>query len=186
MLLTDPFETGNGLTPPRLKSDLIVKTLSQYPIPYPPHEGTFVVHGEGEYEVKGIEVNGWQVVKESAKDTLKTVYVIKMEDMRIGLLGHIADIPDADILERIGDVDILVIPGGGDPYLPQEKAAKLARQMSAKIVIPSLFKVSGLKRKADDVKDFLDELEEKTEPQEKLVVKKKELVDKLSVFVPRL
>ena len=54
-------------------------------------------------------------------------------------------------------------------------AAKLVKQLSPKLVIPSFFKISSLTRKADGVSPFLKELGQEAEPQEKLVVKKKEL-----------
>jgi L-ascorbate metabolism protein UlaG (beta-lactamase superfamily) len=145
-----------------------------------------VISGPGEYEVKGIEITGYQMQKESTKDTIKSVFLIKVEDLRLGFLGYIAETPDADALERLGEVDVLFVPAGGAPYLSAEQAAKLVKQINPKIVVATLFKIPKLARKAGDVKEFLSELELKAEPQEKLVVKQKDLPQHLTVHVPTI
>ena len=190
VILTDPFsaegDTGVGLTPPRLKADVTLRTLTALPTTYVSEPTLSLIEGPGEYAVKGVKIAGWQVLKENDAQSMKTVYRMEAEELRLGFLGHIGDLPEADVLERLGDVDVLFLPAGGAPYLDEEKAAKLARQMNAKVVIATLFKVPGLKRKAEEPKEFLKELEVKAEPQEKLVIKKKDLPTQVMVFLPRL
>ena len=82
--------------------------------------------------------------------------------------------------------DILFIPAGGSPYLNQEAAAKLIKQINPKIVVPALFKIPGLKTKVGDINEFLEELSQKSEPQEKLVIKKKELPAKTQVMALKI
>ncbi len=193
-LLTDPFsaqggsasggEYGAGLTPPRLKADIVLKTLTEFPLPYEASPETHVFAGPGEYEIKGVEITGWQMHKESTTEEMKSVFLVKAEELRLGFLGHIAEMPDADVLERLGEVDVLFVPAGGAPHLNPEKAAKLCRQISPRIAVATLFKTRGLARRAGDVKEFLSELELKAEPQEKLVVKKRDLPQRLTVHVP--
>ncbi|MFA4827569.1 MAG: hypothetical protein WC596_04990, partial [Candidatus Shapirobacteria bacterium] len=70
----------------------------------------------------------------------------------------------------------LVIPAGGEPFLDQKIAVKLIKQIQPKIVIPTFYKVPGLKRKADDIKKFLEEIDApKVEKIDKLVIKKKDI-----------
>jgi L-ascorbate metabolism protein UlaG (beta-lactamase superfamily) len=173
-ILSDPFDASTGLTPPRFKADLVLKTLVSYPVPYQgTREETVTLEGAGEYEVKGIEVWGSHI-EPSARE-LKTVYLVKTEELSLGFLGHIAKLPSLEIIEALGNVDILFIPANGTPYLEPEPAAKLIKQLAPKIVVTSFIKVPGLKRKAGDAKDFLTELGLKADPQEKLTIKKKEL-----------
>ena len=108
---------------------------------------------------------------------------MKAEEMKLCFLGHIAELPDSDIREKLTEIDILFIPAGGDPFLPQEDAAKLVKQIQPKIVIPTLFKIPSLKRQSADVKKFLQELEQKAEPQEKLTIKKKDLPENTMMVV---
>ena len=85
-------------------------------------------------------------------------------------------------LEGFLNPDILFVPASGAPFLGVAEAAKLIRQLKPKIVIPSLFKVSGLKRKAGDLKDFFKEMDQGPKAQDKLVIKKKDLPSKLEVI----
>lgn len=182
-LITDPFSAadgdaqkiGLGLAPPRSKADVTLKTFVDYPAPYARTENVTII-GPGEYEMRGIEVSGWPLHGADPKEekSLRTAYLVSMEDLRLGFLGYISKMPDASFIEAFGEVDIIFIPGGA-PYLDVEQSAKLIKQLRPKIVIPSLFKIPGLKRKAEDIKPFLDELDQEAKPEEKLVIKKKDL-----------
>lgn len=192
-ITTDPVESFTGLSAPRFKTDVIVKTMMN-PLseedakPIAANESasggeTIVIAGPGEYEVKGIQITGWPLMKSSGKDTLRSIFRIKTDDMTVGLLGHLAEFNEPEILEELGDVDVLIIPGGGEPFIKQEAAAKLVRQIEPRVVIPSFFKVTGLKRKSDDQTEFLKELGMKAEPAEKFSAKRKELGEKMQLVV---
>ena len=176
-LVTDPFDSKLGLNPARGKFDVLLKTISSWPPAETEKEGGAVLIGPGEYEIKGFEIKGLPLAKESSDKFFKTIYLVKAEDANLCFLGHIADYPDEDALEELESVDILFIPAGGKPFIKQEMAAKLVKQINPKIVVPMFFKVPGLKRQADDAKDFADELGLKSEPEEKLTVRKKDLTD---------
>lgn len=188
-ITTDPVENYTGLSAPRYKSDIVVKTMMN-PLsvedakPIAQNDGeTVVIAGPGEYEVKGIQITGWPLMKSSGKDTLRSIFRIKTDDLTIGLLGHLAEFNEPEILEELGDVDILIIPGGGEPFISQEAAAKLVRQIEPRLVIPSFFKVAGLKRKSEPVDEFLKEVGLKAQPVEKLSIKHKELGEKMQAVV---
>jgi L-ascorbate metabolism protein UlaG (beta-lactamase superfamily) len=185
-IMSDPFSSssddiGSGLTAPRFKSDITLVTRSSFPIPYKGIEGDGVVTGPGEYEIQGIEITGTPLA--SDEKYIETAYSIRAEDMRIGFLGHVSHMPEPSLLEAMGEIDILFIPAGGKPFIEQELAAKLVKQLHPKIVIPSFFKIAGLKRASADAKAFLEELGQEAAPVEKLAIKKKELPQKTQIVV---
>jgi L-ascorbate metabolism protein UlaG (beta-lactamase superfamily) len=192
VILTDPFDKSAGLTPPRIRPDIEIKTIA----PFPSSEsgkgegGTKIISGAGEYDIDGISINGFQIAKESAEKFLKTAYLVKAEGIRLCFLGHISEIPEPSVLEYLEEIDILFLPAGGAPFMEQKAAAKLARQLEPKIIIPSFYKEAGLKRKADDLKIFLGEFGAAKEgafnEQEKLSVKKKDIVEKKGMEVVAL
>ncbi len=181
VILSDPFDKNIGLTPPRMKTDITLKTFS--PLPFPEKakdtEETELIVGAGEYNIKGIIINGFAVVKESTEKFLKTIYLVDIEDLRLCFLGHISNSLEPSILEYLEKVDILFVPAGGEPFIEQKSAVKLTKQLQPKIIIPSFFRIPSLKRKADDLKIFLAELNglkgELIKEQDKLTVKKKEV-----------
>lgn len=174
-LVTDPFDSKLGLNPVRGKFDVMLKTISPWPAPMPKKEDNAILIGPGEYEIKGFEIKGFPLAKESADNFLKTIYLVKTEDTNLCFLGHIAEYPDEDALGELKSIDILFIPAGGKPFIKQELAAKLVKQINPKIIVPMFFKTPGLKRQSADLKEFADELGLKSEPEEKLTIKKKEL-----------
>ena len=181
VVLIDPFDKSVGLTPPRMKTDIVLKTLS--PIPFPEdengEEGTQLISGAGEYNAKGVTINGFPVLKESTDKFLKTIYLVDIEDARLCFLGHLSDVPEPSVLEYLEEIDILFVPAGGEPFMEQKPAIKLARQLEPKIIIPSFFRVPSLKRKTGDLKIFLEEFNGPKggceKEQDKLTIKKKEI-----------
>lgn len=175
-ILTDPVDASSGLTPPRFKYDILLKTLAAFPPQETAPEQGVAIYGPGEYNIEDATIFGYLSENEVTDKILKTVYVVTVEDIKLCFLGHLSDTPSPAIMERLEDIDILFIPGGGAPYIDQKKVAKLIKQIQPKIVIPTAFKIPGLKRTAEDLTVFLEELDQKgVEPQEKLTLKKKDL-----------
>ena len=178
VILTDIFDNKTGLTPPRLKADILIKTLNPFPTERAETEAKYIVSGAGEYNMKSVNILGFPLVKESTEKFLKTIYDIEIDGMHLCLLGHLPEAPEPAALSHLEEVDILFIPAGGAPFIDQKSAVKLIKTLEPKIVIPSFFKIPGLKRNSADVKSFLSEFNhQKTEPEEKLSIKKKELAE---------
>ncbi len=186
VILSDPFDNKTGLTPPRLKSDIIIKTIFSFPAigqseNSENQESSQLIYGAGEYNIKDIIITGFPLIKESTEKFLKTIYLLEIEGFKICFLGHLSEMPDPAILEHLGKIDILVIPAGGQPFIDQKLAVKIIKQLQPKIVIPSFFKVPSLKRPAVDLKTFLEEFNgpksKELNEQEKLVIKKKDLAE---------
>ncbi|HDH31244.1 MAG TPA: hypothetical protein ENH26_00530 [Candidatus Wolfebacteria bacterium] len=190
IILTDPLSNQSGLTPARLKPDILIKTLTAFPVVESPDCQCRQILGPGEYNLKNTDIRGFNLNKESTEKFLKTVYLIKIEDIKLGFLGHLSELNnlEPEILEYFEEIDLLFIPAGGSPFIDQKSAIKLIKQLEPKIVIPTLFKIPGLKRKTDDVKKFIEEFNcQKTTPQEKLTIKKKDLeeIKKTEIIVLR-
>ena len=119
----------------------------------------FVIEGPGEYEVKGVFVKGIDSFhddvdgKERGKNT---IYTIETENIRFCHLGDFGQkqLTD-DQLEKIGPVDILMIPVGGVYTIDASQAQKIVGQVDPKIVIPMHFELPKLTVKLDSVEKFL-------------------------------
>lgn len=138
----------------------------------------FVVSGPGEYEIKGITIKGFpSKTKYGGKEKINTVYSINLENMNLCFLGAFegSELPK-DIVEGIGDVDILFVPIGGDGVLTPAKANEIAVEIEPKIIIPMHY---GEVSDKDALKKFLKESgDEGVKPLDKLTIKKKELEGK--------
>ncbi|MBI3046270.1 MAG: MBL fold metallo-hydrolase [Candidatus Harrisonbacteria bacterium] len=179
-LLTDPFESSIGLTPPRGKSEVILKTLTSWPIKEEETSGQ-LIQGAGEYEVRGIEIRGFALLQESSEKFFKTAYKVIAEEMTLGFLGHLSEELSPEANQNLKDADLLFLPAGGKPFIDQEKAAKLIKQLSPKIVVASFFKTPGLKRTSSDWKGLAEEMDQKPEVTDHLTVKRKELKEQKGI-----
>jgi L-ascorbate metabolism protein UlaG (beta-lactamase superfamily) len=178
VILIDPVSSETGLTPPRFKADVVLKTLNPFPPSERPEGEGYFITGAGEYNFKNINITGFPIKKESTEKFLKAAYLAEIEGVKLCFLGHISEMPEPAILEYLEGVDILFIPASGNPFIGQQAAVKLIKHLQPKIVVPSFFKIPGLKRKTDDIRVFLEEFNhKKIEPQEKLSIKRKELAE---------
>lgn len=144
----------------------------------------FVIQGPGEYEIKGVVVRGFATdsryglsEKEGVNSRLNTVYTVTLEGMKLCFLGALssAELP-AILKEELDEIDILFVPIGGEGVLASSAAEKLAVTLEPRLVIPIHFEGLGDK---NALKQFLKEAgEEKTTPQDKLTLKKKDLEGK--------
>lgn len=178
-LLIDPPEQSTGITAPRFKTDILLKTLSLWPAPFVPETNAdVVIAGAGEYDVRGIVVRGFELSGESTDAYFKTIYTITWDDVVIGVLGHVSnDIPPA-LLEHFEELDVLIVPAGGAPFFSIEKVFPLLKMLTPKVVIPSFTKVPGLKRAALDIKKVVEQFSGESESQmDKFVFKKKDLLE---------
>lgn len=132
----------------------------------------FVINGPGEYEVGDVTVRGWAVATTYDKvERFNTIYQVTLEGMNLIFLGAISE-PDIDskILAELGDIDIIFVPIGGGDVLEVPQASKLATKLEAKIIIPMHYDAAALNA-------FLKEEGSDTgKPQDKLTVKKKDLL----------
>lgn len=182
MVIVDPFSKEIGLTPPRFRADVVLVTHGHFD--HSNHESLtgdpFLISGPGEFEVKGVYVSGIETFHdemEGKERGMNTVYKIEMEDIKI---LHLGDFGEKELrnetLERIGDVDMLLVPVGGKYTIDAETAAKVVKQLEPRFVIPMHYKIPGIKVSLDTAEDFLKEMgATKAIPQEKLVLKKKDI-----------
>lgn len=185
-VITDPFDKESGLTPPRGAADIIILGEKQNKL-YNATSGVsgdpFLINDPGEYDVKGVTVTGIPLQQDEGRYV--TVDLIESEDIRILNLNHIREFNmKQDDLEGLGEIDVLIIPVGGNSVMTAKDAAKVVNEIEPKIVIPSHYNISGLKLPYDKVDVFIKEMGGKSENLDKLLIKKKDLVpDQIKVTV---
>ncbi len=177
--IIDPFSKESGLTPPRGAASLVILSEPEnelYSYTQSISGEPFVVSGPGEYDVKGHTITGIPVKDKDGGYV--TIYLIEVEEIKILHLAHIHKLAlSEDELEDIGDVDILLVPVGGGDVMDFDAAAKATNYLEPKIVIPTHYKMTGLKIDAATEEKFIKEMGGKSEALDKLSIKKKELVD---------
>ncbi len=144
----------------------------------------------GEYEVSGVSLYAIQARAHMDEDKQKTatLYKIIVDDIRILVTGHVyPELTDAQ-LEKIGMVDIMFVPAGGNGYtLDGIGALKLVKKIEPKVVIPTHYSQPGLQYPVpqQDLEQAIKGLsmEPKEEPVAKLKVKAGEFAEGMQLVV---
>jgi len=184
-IITDPFGKSSGLTAVRGAADVIICTnpnldwcnnfssISGEP---------FIINGPGEYDIKGAFVIGTPA--ENKELGSNTIYSIEVEGIRIAFLGPLKQTSLTDEQkEALEGCDIVLIPIGGKQILDYESGTKIATQLEPFIVVPHSYKISGLELSLDKLDKFLQEMGGKHTEEEKLTLKKKDLVGEQTSLV---
>lgn len=183
VVVTDPFPKKIGLKPFQGKADIVTVSHNHWD-----HNNTsvirdkpFIIAGPGEYEIKKIIIRGIPSFHDKVKGKARgpnTIYLIQIGQIRLCHLGDLGHNLFDNQTEIIGQVDILMIPVGGIFTINSQEAPKIINQIEPRIVIPMHYQLPKLKvgAKLAPVEKFLKEMGVSPKPVEKLVVKKKDLV----------
>jgi len=192
-VVTDPFdEKMVGLKYPKINADIV--TVSHQ---HGDHNNVDlienpdrVISGPGEYEIKKVSIFGipsYHDDKKGAERGKNTIYVIETDNVRIvhlGDLGH--KLSEADV-DSMGEVDVLMVPIGGDYTIGPKDAADTVRSIEPKVVLPMHYQTSGLNQETfsalEGLEPFVSELGFKKEEQKKLSISESSLNTEEQVIV---
>ena len=162
-VVTDPFDASVGLSPPKLKADIV--TISHAA---PGHSHLEAVKGErrvirgpGEYEIGGVFVTGIRMEPKAGKkdgDQANTIFVFDFEGLTVAHLGDLSYVPSQAQIEDLGPVDIALVPVGGGGALEPSHAAEVISLIEPSLVIPMHFKTGPEKPKLETIARFLSEM----------------------------
>jgi len=182
-ILIDPFSKEIGLNPPRGAADIVIVSHDHYD-----HNNVksisgepFIIEGPGEYDVKKVFIRGiysFHDNSEGKERGVNTISIIEAEEIKVCHLGDLGQKELSDKqLEKIGEIDILMIPVGGIYTINGNEAVKIINQIEPKVVIPMHYKIPGLKVKLNSVDKFLEEIGREKETLEEFSIQKKDLTE---------
>jgi L-ascorbate metabolism protein UlaG (beta-lactamase superfamily) len=181
-IVIDPYGESTGLRIPKLEADILLVTHD-----HPDHNNVkavsgnyFLISGAGEYEIKDVFIQGIPAFHDPACETGKEeviIYTIESEEIRVCHLGDLGQKElTEDQVEKIGNIDILMIPVGGVYTISSKEATKIIAQIEPRIVIPMHYHIPKLKIKLDGLEKFLKAMGVKSpEILNKLTIKKKDI-----------
>ncbi len=164
-IVIDPYDPKIGYKLPKLSADVVLVTHDHFD-----HNNSsaisdsrLVIDAPGEYEIGGAFVYGRSVYhdeKQGAERGKNTMYLITIDGidiLHVGDLGH--ELSQEDI-EKIPNVDILMVPVGGKVTIDAEKASELISVFEPAYVLPMHYKTLDFSGgfELDGVDKFLDEM----------------------------
>jgi L-ascorbate metabolism protein UlaG (beta-lactamase superfamily) len=184
VIATDPFDASYGLKVSKFQADIL--TISH---DHKDHNNVdaikgepFVISNPGEYDTHGVFVYGIGAYHDNnnGKDHGQvTMFKFNIENVNIAHLSDLGHELTDEQLEKLGNVDILMIPVGGEFTINAKMASKIVSTIEPRIVIPMHYNLPGLKfksgEKLDGVDKFLKETGLPSEEMDKLKISKKDL-----------
>ena len=141
-IVTDPYDASTGYPVRKIEADGVlvshhhhdhdaVENVSGYPQ---------IIDSAGVHTFSpGLRVTGLTADHDDAEGSKRgktLLFLLEAEDLRLAHLGDLGCLLDADQLEALGQVDILLIPTGGIYTLDAAGALEVVRQLDPRIVIP--------------------------------------------------
>jgi len=188
-VVLDPFNPSLGLKLPKnLSANILLITHEHYDHNF--REGVggnpYIIDSPGEYEISGVTITGipaFHDKKQGQERGSITMYLLEFEGIKICHLGDLGqDLTDEDI-DKLGTVDILMIPVGGVYTINGEEAAKIVGEVEPKIVIPMHYKIAGIKEPLDTLEKFNQKINIKVEELDKLKIKAGSLPQETKIIV---
>ena len=146
-IITDPY-TGVGYElPMNLSADAVTTSHAHFD-----HNFTQAIQTErvintlGRHSVADIEILGlasWHDEKQGALRGNNIIYKYNVDGITICHLGDLGEDISTELTERIGKVDVLMVPVGGTYTIDALQAKSLVEKVAPKIVIPMHFKGDG-------------------------------------------
>lgn len=180
-VITDPYDKETGLKMPSIEADIVTVSHDHHD-----HNNVealrgkpFVINCAGEYDFKGVLVEGIDSYHDEEEGKLRggnIIYRIEVEDISIVHLGDLGHTLTNEQLEKLVGTDVLLIPVGGKFTLDAKKAVEVISQIEPRIVIPMHYQTEGLAIEGlDSIEKFIKELGIEPSHEEKLKITKKDL-----------
>jgi L-ascorbate metabolism protein UlaG (beta-lactamase superfamily) len=162
VILMDPPQKKAGFGVPKQTANLV--TISH---DHPGHGNRDVggspmfLDAPGEYEVSGVLVTGVQTYHDAKKGEERgrnIAFTVEAEGIRVCHLGDIGHVPSADEVEDMGNIQILLVPVGGNTTVDAAQAAEIVTLLEPRVIVPMHYKLDGNREDLAGVDRFLKEM----------------------------
>jgi L-ascorbate metabolism protein UlaG (beta-lactamase superfamily) len=106
-----------------------------------------VLRGTGEFSVGGFTITGvasWHDAEHGRLRGPNTIFVFDDGEVRLVHLGDLGHELDQATIQRLGRVDVLLVPVGGTFTLAPQTAQRVSEQLGARMIVPMHFKTDKL------------------------------------------
>ncbi len=164
-IVVDPYDPNVGYKYPKQKADAVLISHGHDDHSNLSGVGDYrlVVDSPGEFEIQGVFITGnptYHDEKEGKERGTNTIDQIEIDGFTLLHLGDLGHELEKDTLQKIGYIDVLMIPVGGYYTIDAETAAKVISSIEPGIVIPMHYKTDDLTGvdKIAPIDGFLDEM----------------------------
>lgn len=139
-LVINPKLSDYGLKNIPTKNQIELVTEKKYSLD--DSQAKLNINYPGSYEISNFSINGFaeRLSSQTKEDVPEgVIYSVETSGVRIGILGNVSRDLSDDQLEKLGVLDILVLPVGGGDTLGASSASMIVRRSDARVIIPVHF-----------------------------------------------
>lgn len=116
-----------------------------------------ILNWPGEYEIDGIAITGIPT-NDNKKIKENTVFKFLVDHIRVCHMGSFNIKATGNIIDKIGNVDILIIPVGGEDSINAEQAKEIIEEIDPRIIIPMNYQNNGDEAQKGTLQEFLKKM----------------------------
>ncbi|MEM0002419.1 MAG: MBL fold metallo-hydrolase [Desulfurococcaceae archaeon] len=167
-IVIDPHDGASiGLRKPMVKGDLILVTHDHFD-----HNAVNVVSKDksrvlkmhyGEAVVDNIKITGLRTFHDKSKGKRRgenTVYILEIKGFKLAHLGDLGEIPGDDIINKLKNVNLLMIPVGGTFTIEPNEAWIIVEKTKPINVMPIHYWINGITLPLKPVDEFLKQVKD--------------------------
>ncbi|HQA58514.1 MAG TPA: MBL fold metallo-hydrolase [Acetivibrio sp.] len=162
-IVTDPYDETVGYKVERIEADIVTTSHDHYDHNYIDMIKSDAKHvqGSGKVIIEDVEITGVQTFHdevEGKKRGKNFVFNFRIDGINVCHLGDLGHVLTGEQLEKIGHVDVLLVPVGGVYTVDYKGAFEVVNLIKPSIVIPMHYKTPHLSFQIDGVNKFLDQI----------------------------
>jgi L-ascorbate metabolism protein UlaG (beta-lactamase superfamily) len=162
-LVTDPHDGKSiGIPAPTVEGDIILVSHDHYDhnsVKTVEKIGSKIIRDERKRNISNVEIKGVKTYHDENfgdKRGGNIIFKFSIDDINFCHLGDLGHIFGDEISNKIGNIDILFIPIGGNFTIDADKAWDIINLIKPNIIIPMHYKIGGLSLPIDGLDKFLD------------------------------
>jgi L-ascorbate metabolism protein UlaG (beta-lactamase superfamily) len=162
-LITDPHDGKSiGIPAPNIEGDIIFVSHDHYDhnsVKTVEKTGSKIIRDERKRTISNVEIKGIKTYHDKNFGENRgenIIFKFLIEDISFLHLGDIGHMIENNIAEKIGQVDILFIPVGGNFTVDYKIAWDIINLINPSIIIPMHYKIGGLSLPIDNIDKFLE------------------------------
>lgn len=158
-IVTDPYSSQIGFAMPQVLADAV--TISHHHFDHDNAAAVGgnpqVIDGAATRNVGGVEIGAIDSFHDNVGGKLRgknVIFKFRIDGITVCHLGDLGEDCSAGLIERIGQVDVLLIPVGGNYTIDAKTAKEYVDKLAPKIVIPMHYLTEGLKVDIEKLDNF--------------------------------
>ncbi len=148
-ILTDPFDGGIGYEEPAVETEIVTMSHGHYDHHKAdaPKNAKLSLDTVTQAEYADVKIYGVATCHDEQGGALRgpnIVYVFEADGLRVAHLGDLGHLPTKEQIEKIGKLDVLMIPVGGIFTLDAKAAQETVKLLDPRVVIPMHYQTKRL------------------------------------------